>query len=293
MIGTRGRDGEPDSLFRFYPFFFFLMYAQSFCPNGIRALLFCAMAVFPVFAVAQPEDAAGTAIDFEETFEPTPDWSFVTSFGYDSRNGNTDKDAVSAHAEAVKTEGQMRFNFAVDGAWETEETEAEGEKKDETTVNNVKASGNVKAMRNGYFLYFDASGLHDDIADIRYRFIESLGVGTFLWDEPELRFSVQGGVAYVQEDLGESDDYAALRVAERVDWIPAQANGVSFWESAEALLSCDGMERWLLNCEAGVDVPLFADLSLRFKWLCNYDSEPADDKCSTDRRFLMEVACRF
>ncbi len=252
-----------------------------------------AFALLQPQASANPAVAASTAVDLSETIETTDDWVFKTALGYDSCSGNTEKDAASAHFEAVKANGKYRLFSTLDGAWEETQSENNGVKTKDTTVNNVKAVSNFKTLFNGFFLYVDVSGLHDEISDIRYRFIESVGIGTFLVDTDELRFSIQGGVAYVQEDIGENDQYASLRFAERIDWKPAFANGVSFWEAVEALAKAEGFDRSLINAEAGMDVPLFANFSLQLKATCNYDSDPAEGKKSTDRRLMTQVAYRF
>lgn len=268
---------------------------MKFSPDKgkLLAAAVLSFSLLPSQTNADPAIVAAAAVDLSESIETTEDWVFKTALGYDSCSGNTEKDAASAHFEAVKANGKFRLFSTFDGAWEETQTEKDGVKTTDTTVNNIKAAANFKTLFNGYFLYVDVSGLHDEISDIRYRFIESVGIGTFLFDTDALRFSIQGGVAYVQEDIGETDQYASLRFAERIDWKPVFANGVSFWESVETLVNVEGFDRHLVTAEAGMDVPLFANLSLQLKATCNYDSDPAKDKKSTDRRLMTQVAYRF
>ena len=243
-------------------------------------------------AISQAAATAGASagISEEEAALP-PEWQGKVAAGFDTASGNTDKDAASVHLEAKKLQGDWVVIAAADGVWE--QTEVDGE--DHDTESNAKAGVNVKRRLGGYFVYGDLSGEHDGIAGVKYRFAESVGLGTFLVDEDTLKFSVEAGIAYVQEELdgSESDDYLAWRLAERADWVPVWAEGVSFYEQASVLADFDESDRWTGGFEAGVDIPMFAGLSTTRKAVVEHNHMPAEGKEKTDRRLAAQVGYNF
>ncbi len=238
------------------------------------------------------------------------EWAFKISAGYDVKTGNSETEAYNGHFEAVRSYSSADFRFEIDGAYAEQTTEetivetvlnddgstTERErtvKSDDRTAGNVKGKIEFKYLLDDNFIYTDVSALHDAEADLNYRFMESIGLGRYLIKEDELTLSMQLGLAYVQEDLGESDNYLGYRVAERLDWKPDFADGVSFYESGEAILDSDDTDRYLANVEAGIDIPVFANLSVTFKAVYNYNSEPATDKESADTQFITQLSYRF
>ena len=264
-----------------------------------------AFAAAPAFAdalEAAAATAAGVAAGIsEEDAALTDAWQGKLSAGLDAKSGNAEQSGWSDHAEAKKLQGDTIVVATLDGAWEeTEVTDSDGSnKRDERTVGNAKGEVNVKEKLADWsvapFVYGDVSAEHDGVAGIKYRTIESAGVGFFLVDTDELKFSVEVGLAYVQEKLDglDDDDYLAYRLAERADWVPDFAEGVSFFETADFLQDFDESDRYFANFEAGVDVPMFAGLSLTLKGTVNYNHLPAAGKEKTDRAVVAQVGYNF
>ena len=256
-------------------------------------------AVFAADALDQASATAGAiaAGITEDDAKLTADWQGKIAFGIDSASGNTEKDAASAHAEAKKLRGETVVIATLDGAWEeTEVSDADGTNtRDERTQGYVKGEINAKQRFDGFFIYGDLAGENDDIAGIKYRFIESLGLGTYLVDTDTLKFSIEAGLAEVQEKLKglDSDNFTAYRLAERADWIPTFSKGVSFFESADYLADFDDSDHYFANFEAGIDIPMFAGISVTFKGVVNYNNLPAPGKEKTDRSIVAQFGYNF
>ena len=265
--------------------------------------LAAAFAAAPALADAL-ESAAATAAGVaagisEDDAKLTDVWQGKLAFGADVKSGNTEKTGYNGHAEARKLHGDTIVVATLDAAWEeTEVSDSDGANtRDERTVGNVKGEINLKEKLAdwGAFVFGDLSAEHDGVAGIKYRTIESAGAGFFLVDTDALKFSVEAGLAYVQEKLDglDDDDYLANRLAERADWIPAFAEGVSFFEAADFLQDFDESDRYFCNLEAGMDVPMFAGLSLTLKGTLNYNHLPAEGKEKTDRAVVAQVGYNF
>ena len=120
----------------------------------------------------------------------------------------------------------------------------------------------------------DVSALYDDIAKVDYRVILNPGLGAYLVKHDRLTFSVEAGPAYVIEKVdGETDDYLALRLAERIDFTLSPTAKV--WQSAEYLPKIDDFDAYLLNAELGVEAALNSRLNLRVVLQDKYNSTPA------------------
>jgi len=279
----------------------------------LAALLAASLAPSAFAAKGKALDKAKASADgaaaglTEDDLSATKTWQGKIGAGFDTRSGNTEKDAASVHAEARKLQGDWIVLADFDYAWErVEETAEDGTSKDKDTVDSLGGAIDVKRRLPGCFVYGAVTGERDRIADLNYRFVESLGLGTFLIDRDTLKFSVQAGLAYVQEEYdapaateenpdpkSESDDYLAYQASERIDWIPTWAEGVSFFEAASYLCSFDESDDYLVNAEAGVDIPMFLGLSLTFKGVVEYDNTPAAGKERCDRQLATQVSYNF
>ena len=258
-----------------------------------------AFAAATSFADALSE-AGATAVDPAEAIpEASAGWETKISAGFETYSGNTDKDAANGRIGTQKSDGATVVAAFVEGAWEQQEKTYVREdgstyKDDERTVGNAKFDANVKERLGGFFVYAAASGKHDGLSDLKYRFVESLGLGTYLVDEDTLKFPVEAGFAWVQEKTGrETDDYPALRLAERIDWKPSWAEGVAFYETASLLWDLDDTDRYLVAAEAGADVPVAGSFSLVFKVAVDYDSDPGAGIEKTDRKAIVQLAYAF
>ena len=263
--------------------------------------LAAAFAAAPAFADALDSAAAtGGALAAgisEEEAALTDVWQGKIAFGAETRSGNTEQDGVNGSFEMRKLQGETIVLASVNGAWEQQETaDADGaNRRDERTVGNVSADLNLKQRLGGFFVYGDLAGLHDGVAGVKYRFIQSVGLGTFLADADDFKFSVEAGLAEVEEKLDGigSDEYLALRLAERADWVPDFAEGVSFFEAADYLVDFEDGDRYFANLELGMDVPMFEGLSLTVKGVVNYNNVPAVGKERCDRQLLVQVGYNF
>lgn len=253
-----------------------------------------------VFAFADAMDAAAGTVGkavaglSDDDKALTADWVGKASFGLDSRRGNTEKDALSAAGELAKLEGDWVVRMAADGAWEETTTrDDQGVESTERTVGNAHGNANVKRRFDGFFFFGDLQAAHDGTAGLKYRFVESAGIGTYLVDTDEVKFSVEVGPAYVEEKLDETDDYFALNADERCEWRPAAHPGVALFEAFNGLWDMDDSDRYVLHAEAGLDVPVLDRLALTVKGVWEYTACPASGKEKEDRQFLTQLSYVF
>lgn len=227
------------------------------------------------FAFGQEATVAEVTAPAAITAEDEASATFLkTSLGLSSKSGNTESDSYSGRIEAGTTINKTVLDMMIEGAYaESEVEDADGNKRDEQTEGKVKAVANAKQRFNGFYLYGNGSALHDSIAGIKFRGIIGTGIGTYLVDEDNFKFTVEGGVAYVYEEAYEDDDYFALRFAERIDY--KFSDTVTFWESVEVIPEASDFGNFLLSAEAGVDSAISEKVSIGLLLQIEHDSEPS------------------
>ncbi len=208
---------------------------------------------------------------------------------YTDGNSDTRQGNVTWLTEGDK-EGLGSIRFGAEGNY-GESRGSDGEMGQ--TIGNAKASANVKkTLSTMTFTYLDTTVLHDDIADIEYRFTVGPGLGFYLVKSEATQVSLEAGPSYVWEKVGgQKDDYAALRVAERVEHKLSETAKV--WESAEYLAKMDDFSKYLINSEAGIEAAMNAKLSLRLVLQNAYNSEPADGKEKSDTTVIVGVSVKL
>jgi len=160
-------------------------------------------------------------------------------------------------------------------------------------VDNGRAFANVKkTLSEMTFAYLDGSALYDRLAQIDYRATVGPGAGTYVLNTEATRLSIEAGVAYIWESVAaEVDDYAALRVAERLE--KQLGENARIWQAVEYLPRLDDFNSFLLNAELGVEAALNSRLNLRILVQDKYDSDPAPDLQENDLLLVAGLGARL
>lgn len=228
----------------------------------------------------------------EEKLEGPPKWESKLSVGMTFKSGNADSENFAARMETAKFIGATLFSASAEGAYETTDTRDEdGRARSEQTAGAARLDANIRQRFDGFFLFADASVYHDDMSDIRYRAIESGGIGTFLLESNTLTFSVETGFAYIHERAPEPDDYLGLRLAERLDW--KMGESFCLWEKVEMIPELEDVKNMLLSAEFGAESVINALLSLAVKLKIEYDSDPSEAVETTDSLFMTQLTIKF
>ena len=135
-------------------------------------------------------------------------------------------------------------------------------------------------------------GLHDDIADIQYRFTVSPLVGYYFIKHTNTSLAGEVGPSYVYQKLdGHTDSYAGLRVAERYEY--KFLAGARLWESVEWITQVDKTENWILTAELGISAPVSKALDVRLVAQDWYNNVPAPGRLKNDLKLLAGVGYKF
>ncbi|MGD9612529.1 MAG: YdiY family protein [Kiritimatiellia bacterium] len=212
--------------------------------------------------------------------------------GLTMTDGNSETLAANV---GLKTEGEKEglgsvlagaeFNYG-ESTVKTETTDEAGvvtvAESDEKTIENARIFANVKkTLSPKTFAVLDAKALYDDVADIDYRATLSPGLGAYLVKNDKRELSLEAGPAYVWEKIGgASDDYLALRFAER--YVCQALKNAKLVQSLEYLPEAEDFDNYLLVGEIGVEAAMSERLSLRVVLQDKYDNTPAAGKERND-----------
>lgn len=209
-------------------------------------------------------------------------WETQIYGGLNLARGNTKNMLLNAGIKSERKGDPNEFSLGGDINYGETEVEKDGEKTDETNVDNAKAYAKYRRLfmeRNFGYLNGDVS--RDNIADIRYRAIAGPGLGRYFIRNDKQWLSAELGAAYLVEEVaGTEDDYVTARAAQGYEIKLGEGSRV--WESVEYLPRVDNMSQYLLNAEVGAEAAMTAKISLRVVLQNKYNSEPAPDKKSND-----------
>lgn len=260
------------------------------------ACLFASATITMANEAAAGTDGVAALMSDKSVLEAQKDWETKISLGYELNNGNTESESFTGAISTEKNLGVWRFNGKIEGSYKEDKVkDANGNKIKEQTDGQAKLKADLMRLIDEYFVYVGEELTHDAIAGVKYRSITSLGVGVFLWDEPNFRFPISAGLAYVKEKAPKSDDYIALRLQEESTW--NVNNNLKVWQKFEVIPQIDDFDNVLINGEIGGEAKLTTTLSLTMKLIIEYDSDPGFDNGveleETDTKFITQISYTF
>jgi putative salt-induced outer membrane protein YdiY len=216
---------------------------------------------------------------------PPPKWERSASFGFTLTSGNSDTVLFTGDAQAQKKWAHDELSFGANAGY--------GESEDVKNNDYVKGYGQYNRLfTERFYGYARVDGLHDDIADVDYRFSIGPGAGYYFIKREQTRLSTELGPGFVIEKQGgDARSYLTLRLAERFEH--KVKNGARIWQSAEILPEVEDFDNYLVNAELGVEAPLTRTLALRAVLQDTYDHEPAPGREKNDLKLITSLAWKF
>lgn len=210
--------------------------------------------------------------------EKKPLWQTSASAGLTLAQGNTKSFMVAAGIDSVRkwTKDEV-FLGASGGYGESTDVKRADGAEDVTTKSADYLKG--YAQWNHLFspriyggLRLDA--VHDDIADVNYRFTVSPLIGYYIIKKEMTTLGVEVGPSFIYEQVGGDEEfYVGARLGERFEH--KFKGGARVWQTAEIIPQVDDVENFIVNFEAGAEAPLTKKLSVRVVVQDTYDNQPA------------------
>jgi putative salt-induced outer membrane protein YdiY len=224
---------------------------------------------------------------------PPVEWKASVSLNATLEGGNTKTASVGFNADAIRRTEVDRLTFGAAYRYSREEDPDTGEKS--TSANNWFVLGKYDYFFTKRFYGYAGIRLEgDDVADLKFRAIPSVGVGYQWFEGPTFNLATEAGIAYVYEDYETtgSNDYVAGRLAYHVDWTPR--TGIFLFHNFEYMPSFeDPTGQYLINADAGARFTLISNLfsEVRAEW--KHNESPAPGRKKDDFRLMVGLGWTF
>lgn len=221
----------------------------------------------------------------------TGKWESSAAVGLTLTRGNSDTLLGTLSLNTSKKWDQNELLLGTDGAYG--KTKQNG--VNNTTAESLHAFGQYNRLfTDRWYGYGRVEGLHDEVADIKYRVAMSPGAGYYFIKNKPTDLSAEVGPGYLFERLGRTDhNYATLRVGEKFH--QALSDRARLWQSAEWLPQVDDFNNYIINFEIGVEADLSSSkkLSLRVFLQDTYNNVPAPGREKNDAKLVAAIAYKF
>jgi putative salt-induced outer membrane protein YdiY len=213
-------------------------------------------------------------------------WHSTVTAGLTLTRGNSDSLLAAAKFFTDKKTPVNEFSLGADATYGSSSG----------TANNESYHGfgqwNHLFSDRGYG-YLRGEGLHDGIADIKYRATLTAGLGYYFIKEASTTLAGEVGPGAVLERIGtEDNDFTTLRLAERFEH-KFNENKARVWQNVELLPQVDKPSDYLVNAEIGVESALSKSLSLQVFLDDGYNSQPATGRKRNDAKLVSGITYNF
>lgn len=227
----------------------------------------------------------------QDVVTTTNKWQGSVAAGLTLTRGNSDTELGTLSIATGKKWNQNELLFGADGTYG--KTKQDG--KNNTTAESLHGFGQYNRLfTERFYGYGRVEGLHDGVADIKYRISISPGAGYYFIKQKGTELSAEVGPGYVHQKLGHHEEsYATLRVAEKFNH--ALSDRARVWETVEWLPQVDKFKNYIINAEVGVEADLSSSqkLSLRTYLDDTYNNVPAAGRLKNDLKLVAAVAYKF
>lgn len=220
-------------------------------------------------------------------------WASSAAVGLTLTSGNSETTLATLSASTDRKSDQSELSIEADGSYGRSKTSGQTATTTTAELLHGFVQYNWLFTRRAYG-FGRVEGLHDGVADIKYRATLSTGAGYYLVKATNIDLSMDVGPGYVFQKLGnDSTSYATVRAGEKFHW--AFSDRARLWQTAEILPQVDRLRNYIVNAEVGIEADLTKDkkFSLRSYVTDTYNNEPAVGRLKNDLSWITAIAYKF
>jgi len=147
------------------------------------------------------------------------------------------------------------------------------------------------------FVYGEGRYYQDRIANLAARYSAGLGLGRQISETERYKLSLQGGVAYINEEAiaavppaPQTTASTNLRLGWDVDWVPGKVWNLT--QSATGFFNFDDFDDVLVTLDTRLKANLIGSMIGQLQWLLIHDSTPTGTE-ETDNTLLLSIGWTF
>ncbi|MDF3130027.1 DUF481 domain-containing protein [Kiritimatiellaeota bacterium B1221] len=217
------------------------------------------------------------------------------NFGFTLTDGNSDTSLLKAGVESKNIREKQETLLSASYEYgRTKDKLANGEEVETTNLDRGKAVGQSNWLfSEEAYAFYNFTAETDELAKIDYRINNGPGVGYYFLRDDGRLLNTETSVVYVMEDVGgNSDDYAAFRLAQKFEYKFAE-NGARVWQTLEGVMNFSDTDNYFMELEVGVEAKLHANLSLRVVLKDKYDNDPEPDVEKNDLTLFSGISVKL
>jgi putative salt-induced outer membrane protein YdiY len=223
----------------------------------------------------------------------------IAAAGWTTETLAADAAPAAAAAPPPKWDLSLALGFTLtEGKWDNHELHlgadlTYGETEDIKNNETARAFGQYNLLfTDRWYAYARAEALHDDIADVDYRFTIGPGVGYYIIKQTQTSLAVEGGPAFVYEKQGgDSTGYFTVRLAERFEHKFSDTARV--WQTLEFLPQVDDFDNFIINAEIGAEAALTTSWAISVILQDTYDNQPAEGRQENDIKLISALKWKY
>ncbi|EEF59422.1 DUF481 domain-containing protein [Pedosphaera parvula] len=241
---------------------------------------------FPLTVTAQTQPAPVTNAPVPAVVEIVkPKWESSAAAGLTLTRGNSRTVLATANLASQRKWSDQELLLGTDAAYG-----ANKGVKDTESLHGFSQYNRLLSDRWYYGVKLE--GLHDAIADVKYRFTLAPLVGYFFIKEKDTTLKGEVGPAAVyQNQGGDAKGFLSLRAGERFEH--KFSDTAKVWQSFEILPQVDDFNNFFINAEIGADAALTQKVSLTAYIQDTYYNVPAPGRQKNDIKLVSGIKYKF
>ena len=203
-----------------------------------------------------------------------PLWEITGAASIGLAQGNTNSNNYGLQALATYKKDQNEGHLGADFFY--------SENNGTATTNSLRIFSQYNHLiGNQWFIGTFSSFLNNEIADLDYRFDTGVTLGYYFLKNDKTKFSLETGPGYTWENQDKlRADYFSLRLAQNFEH--KFNKELKIWQSTILTPKASDLGDTLFIAEAGIQILLTEDWSLRTALRYQYDSTPAGSQDQSD-----------
>jgi len=226
--------------------------------------------------------------------KPQPKWTGSVSGSVTSIRGNTNSDSFAASVNTTRRSEKDRLTAGADYARSEREDPDNGDM--DVTVNwwKIRAQYDYFFTKK-FFGFVNGRYEKDTIALLDRRVVIGGGAGYQWIEEPTMGFSTNLGLASLYEKYDDPDETSNSTISLQAGYNFQMTlwKSVSFLHDLTYYPSLEDFSDYFLTTSAEVRATMIKNLYASFRVIFDYDASPAQNRQSTDVKYLFGVGLQF
>jgi len=215
-------------------------------------------------------------------------WSGEFSLGYNESGGNTQNSQMVNSFYLNRKTDHDEFIIKGDGSYSS--TNKKMDSQNWRGMSRYTFSFGEKSWYNFYKL----EGDHDKFAGVDYRMVPSVGLGYWFSDKQDWKAMVEAGLGLEHTSYNDgTDDGNELVLTPRAFFEKKIFKAVTISQDMTLYPSLKDVGEFRLRLEMALTSPINEKMSLRFSFIDDYDSLPAENAKKNDTKIISSLVYSF